>query len=108
MITEPAVTLTDYGLAIECALFTYLLSSRGDRHQRLRPWFVLFFASASVAALTGGTAHGFFPNVETTGYAVLWPATFLALGVTALAAWAIGARIQFSGAVADWIVTIAT
>lgn len=103
MITEPDVTFTDYALAIECALFSYLLYRRGDREQPLRAWFALFFGSASVAALTGGTVHGFFLDIETVGYAILWPATLVAIGVTALSGWAIGARIQFSAGVARWI-----
>ncbi|MGH7408224.1 MAG: DUF6962 family protein [Candidatus Methylomirabilales bacterium] len=103
MITEPDVTLTDYGLAIECALFTYLLYRRGGRPQPLRTWFAVFFGSASVASLTGGTVHGFFLDVKTVGYAILWPATLVAIGVTALSTWAIGARIQFSAGVARGI-----
>ena len=63
----------------------------------------MFFGSASVAAPTGGTVHGFFLDVETVGYAILWPATLVAIGVTALSAWAIGAGIQFSAGVARWI-----
>ena len=107
MITEPDVTFADYALAIECALFSYLLYRRGDREQPLRAWFALFFGSASVAALTGGTVHGFFLDVTTVGYAILWPATLLAIGLAALAAWGIGARIQFSEPLARWITLVA-
>jgi hypothetical protein len=83
MMTEPDVALTDYGLAIECALFSYLLYRRGGQ-QPLRGWFVLFFASTGLAAFTGGTVHGFFLDVETKGYAILWPLTLVAIGITAL------------------------
>jgi len=106
-MTEPDVTLTDYGLAIECAAFTYLLC-RGEGRQPLRVWFALFFGSAGVAALIGGTVHGFFLDPATTGARILWPATLLAIGATTLAAWAIGARIQFSGRVARRIAIAAT
>ena len=37
MITEPDVVFTDYGLAIECVLFSCLLYRRGSRQQPLRP-----------------------------------------------------------------------
>ena len=40
MVAEPDVTFTDYGLAIECALFTYLLYRKGDRREALRTWQV--------------------------------------------------------------------
>ena len=107
MITEPDVTLTDYGLAIECALFTYLLHRQGSLQRQLKTWFMLFFMSVGVGALTGGTVHGFFLNEATAGYAVLWPVTLLAIGVTALAMWTIGAKIHFSTTTAHWITIVA-
>lgn len=97
MITEPDVTLTDYGLAVEGFLFAYLLYRRGDPGQPLRSWFVLFFGSLGIAALTGGTVHGFFHDAGTVGNAILWPATLIAIGGTTFAAWMVGATILFSG-----------
>ncbi|MFQ5929580.1 MAG: hypothetical protein ACE5MK_07765 [Acidobacteriota bacterium] len=107
MITEPDVTLTDYGLAVECALLVYFLRRLGNRSQSLRNWFLLFFGSTAAAALAGGTVHGFFLDVQTLGYQILWPLTLVAIGVTALAAWVIGARIYFSPKVAGWVSIIA-
>lgn len=107
MITEPDVAFTDYGLAIECVLFTYLLHRQGDAQQPLRNRFALFFGSVGVAALTGGTVHGFFLDVNTTGYAILWPATLIAIGVSALAGWMIGANLLFSPSVARGISVLA-
>jgi hypothetical protein len=43
--------------------------------------------------VTGGTVHGFFPDEPSPGYRMLWPMTLLAIGGTAVAAWAIGARL---------------
>ena len=107
MITEPDVTFTDYGLAAECVLFTYLLARKGDRQQQFRTWFAVFFGSLGVASLFGGTVHGFFPDLETPGHRALWPATLLAIGVATLAAWIVGARIQFSRGVARSIAVAA-
>ena len=107
-MTEPDVTLTDYGLAIECAAIACLLWRGGSDGQSLRRWFALFFGSVGVAALTGGTVHGFFLDPETSGARILWPATLLAVGIAALAAWAIGARIQFSERVARGVALAAT
>jgi len=87
-MTEPDVALTDYALAIECALFAYLAHRREH---------ALFFGSAAVASLAGGTVHGFFLDVRTFGNAVLWRIALIAIGVTALSAWAIGARVLFPG-----------
>lgn len=92
-LTEPAVALTDFALAIECAVFVLLLS-RGDAGDRtLRLWFVVFFASAGMASLLGGSVHGFFPDKSSDGRRILWQATLLAILVTALAAWNIGAGL---------------
>jgi hypothetical protein len=101
-MTEPDVTLTDYGLAIECVVFAFLLHS-GNRKAPLRPWFTLFFASTGVAALLGGTTHGFFPETASAGYRVLWPATLIAIGLTVMAAWMIGASLGFPKTIARYI-----
>jgi hypothetical protein len=107
-MTEPAVALTDYGLAIEAALFTYLICLQEKRRHPLSSWFAIFFGSISLATLMGGTVHGFFANEQTPGYAILWTATLLAVGVTALTSWAIGAELLFSPKVARWIAAAAT
>src|SRR5712691_3757182 len=85
-MTEPDVAFTDYALAIECALFAHLVRRRED---------ALFFGSAAVASLAGGTVHGFFLDGRTLGNAILWRITLIAIGVTAASAWAIGARVLF-------------
>lgn len=107
MITEPDVTLTDYALAIECALFAYLLYRPGDPKNPLRTWFALFFGSIGSAALTGGTVHGFFLDEQGIGYRILWPATLIASGLAALSTWVVAACIQFSKVIARWISFIA-
>jgi hypothetical protein len=92
-MTEPDVTLTDYGLAAECALFAWLLGRRdaSDAGQRAR--WILFFVAGAVATAAGGTVHGFFPDPASGGARLLWPLALLAVGGSALAAWAIGARL---------------
>lgn len=92
MITEPDVTLTDYGLAIECAMFAYVLYRAERPTHALRRWFVVFFVMGSAAALAGGTVHGFFHDRNTVGGRFLWSFTLLAIGGSALAAWAVGTR----------------
>jgi hypothetical protein len=90
-MTEPDVTLTDYALAIECALFVYLLYFRHRPVSRVRLWFALLFASLGLASLFGGTVHGFFLDPATVGHRVLWAATMLAIGGATFAAWLAGA-----------------
>jgi hypothetical protein len=93
-MTEPAVTLTDYALAIECAVFVTALSRLNARDRELCFWFVVFFASAGAASVLGGTVHGFFLAASSPGRRILWPATILAILATSLAAWNIGAVLQ--------------
>ncbi len=103
MITEPDVTLTDYALAAECSVFACWVYGQGNPLTPVRIWWIVFFAAAACASIFGGTVHGFFRNEKTTGYRTLWPAALIAIGVTGLAAWNIGATLLFSSSVANWI-----
>lgn len=107
MMTEPDVALTDFGLAIESAVFTYLVYRRKFLGHPLTAWFMAFFGSISLASLAGGAVHGFFNDEQAAAYALLWPATLIAIGLTALAAWAIGAYLLFSPKIARWIAAAA-
>jgi hypothetical protein len=92
-MTEPDVTLTDYALTVECALFVHLLYFRHRPASPHRLWFSLLFASLGLASLFGGTVHGFFLDQATVGYRMLWPATMLAIGGATFAAWLAGAAV---------------
>src|SRR5258707_15725411 len=96
-MTEPDVTLTDYGIALECAILAGLLyrcrSGRGD----LRRPFVLFFASSALGALAGGTVHGFFLDDRSLAGAALWRGAPLGRGGPPLAARARRGRPAFPG-----------
>ena len=105
-MTEPAVALTDFALGIECILFTTLLA-RGAGGP-LRPWLILFFASIAAASIIGGTTHGFFHDPGSRGQAILWPGTLLAIGITSLSAWVIGAKLALRSRVARWVTIAAT
>ena len=95
-LLEPAVALTDFGLALECAAFAAWLHRRGSANAPLRPWFVAFFAALGLAALLGGITHGFLADPQSLLYRVIWSATLLAIGVAALAGWVIGAGLMLS------------
>jgi hypothetical protein len=93
-MTEPAVALTDYALALECAAFVIALTRLDARDRELRTWFAVFFASIGAASVLGGTVHGFFLVASGSGRRILWPATLVAIFVTSLSAWNIGAILQ--------------
>lgn len=105
MLREPATTLTDYLLMVECAAFAALLARRASGGF-LRAAFVVLFASVALASFTGGTVHGFFPEVSSAGNRLLWPLTLLAIGVTAAAMLAIAAHLGLGrarGPMAAWL-----
>lgn len=95
MIAEADVTLTDYAIAVECAWFVRAIYRR-SRKQPLRFWWLLFFGSIGVVSAAGGTVHGFFGAEQTIAAVILWAGALIAAGVTAFAAWGIGAHVLFS------------
>jgi hypothetical protein len=126
-MTQPAVALSDFALAIEAGIFAWLIyinrgfrggvasrdpsrndSSARGRRQALRRWFVMFFCAAAAASLIGGAVHGFFLDPLTFAARALWPATMISVGAAAWAAWGIGAEIALSRASARLFARIAT
>ena len=101
-IAEPDVTLTDYGLAIECAWLAAFLLRTPTRAAPLRFYFVAFFCAVGLAALLGGTEHGFLLDDTTLLHRVVWKGTLVAIGGSALAAWFAGAEL-IAAAPARWI-----
>jgi hypothetical protein len=99
-MTQPDVALTDYGLAVECSIFAYLLGSVRGSSQLLRLWFIVYFLSIALAAAVGGTVHGFYAEPASVGSRALWPLTLIAIGITSLAGTGIGAVLQFKTPVA--------
>jgi hypothetical protein len=87
-VREVDVTLTDYALALELGVLAVLLCRRSVADVVLRRRFGLFFAGSALAALTGGTVHGFMPDSS-----ILWVVSLVSLGVPAMAAWGISLRI---------------
>lgn len=98
MITllEPDVALTDFALAIECAIFAIWLARRGAPAGAIRPFFVVFFAAIGLASLLGGIAHGFLADKQSLLFRVIWTGTLAAVGCAAFASWAAGARLWMS------------
>jgi hypothetical protein len=92
-MTEPDVTLTDFALALLGIGFAWGLPDGGPARAELRRWLRVFFVSVALASALGGAVHGFFLDEASLGHRVLWPASLLAIGVTALSGAAVGARL---------------
>src|SRR4051812_24849619 len=103
MITELDVTLTDYALAVESAIFAFSLFRTREAWPPLRSVFVWFFTCISAASLVGGTVHGFFSDGLSRGSKLLWLATLILLGLTALVVWRLGALLIFPQTVVVWV-----
>lgn len=88
---EPAVAITDFVLAAECAAFAFLVA-RTLAKGSYRMWLLVFFISIAAGALFGGITHAYFPN-DTPGAEVIWICTMIAIGITAAACWVLGAEI---------------
>jgi hypothetical protein len=106
-LIEPDVALTDFGLAAECALFAGWLLWRRVTGNPLRRWFVVLFVALGLGALLGGVTHGFLPDAASDTARTVWNATLIAIGVAALASWAVGAHVLLVKDPARWVVAAA-
>jgi hypothetical protein len=102
-LLEPDVTLTDYGIALECGALAWLVC----RREGSDGWFTWFFLATGTAALLGGTVHGFLSDKQSLWYVAAWDGTLLAIGLAALSGWAVGANMLFSPGPAARIVRAA-
>lgn len=84
-ITEPTTLITDYLLAVLVAWFALRLYGAGRRTggRSVLFWSAAFAASA-LAALAGGTVHGFGPHLGPAATAGLWKLTVYLVGLAGL------------------------
>lgn len=107
ILHEPAVSLTNLGLAVECAWFVVLLVRHAASAESLRNWFIAFFAATGLAAFLGAITHGFVTDPQSALYRNLWIGIFAAIGLAAVTSWAIGSRLIFSDATARLVIACA-
>jgi hypothetical protein len=100
---EPDVTLTDYGLALECAVLAAGLRFGTTNRPELRNVGIVFFVSLGLSAVTGGTVHGFYPDPQSPQSRWLWQLTLQAIGLAAFSTWRLGAGILVAGRTARWL-----
>ncbi len=96
---EPATTLTDFALALECLAFAVVLARLGGASEGRRDW-VLFYGAASMAALLGGVDHGLGLDSSSLAGGIVWRVVLLAVGLSALAGWRIGSNLALPGSAA--------
>lgn len=103
---EPAVTLTDYGLTLECWLFAALIAKSAPKQPVKRLWIAFFFF-VGLASLLGGTVHGFLPDQSSLWHDIVWKSSLTAIGCTAAASWMLGAHLTGSASLTRWMPRIA-
>ncbi|MCI0351214.1 MAG: hypothetical protein L0Z53_17460 [Acidobacteriales bacterium] len=102
MINEPDVALTDYALAVETAILAGLLYRAKAPPSSFKTAFIFFYCAIGLAAIAGGTFHGFFTEESPIG-AALWSSVMAWIGLAGYAAWGIGGLLLFSPKVANRI-----
>ncbi|MCK5439839.1 MAG: hypothetical protein KAI97_07830 [Gemmatimonadetes bacterium] len=87
MITEPATTITDYVLGgVSLAWGRIVWRQARIAEVSAGRWWAIGFFAIALAALTGGTVHGFRGLLGPGWEAVLWKVSLLAVGGFAFAA----------------------
>lgn len=79
-IAEPMTVFTDYALAAVGVTLALRLQAGADRQVSRRLWAACFLAVA-VAAVAGGTSHGWGPRMVEGERAALWLATYALVGL---------------------------
>jgi hypothetical protein len=79
-IAQPTTMLTDYVLGAVCVYVAFKLLRQKPMEWPVQLWGVAFVFVA-FSALTGGTWHGFGPDVDAQTRAILWKSTVYAAGV---------------------------
>jgi hypothetical protein len=72
--------LTDYGLAAVGVTLAVKLQARAEGHRSRRLWAACFLAVA-LAAVTGGTSHGWAPRMDQAARIALWRVTYGLVGL---------------------------
>ena len=93
---EIDVALTDYGLTILCCVIAFILIRNHSYDRVLSTWFSVLFLSVGLASGIGGTVHGFV-HEDTLLHSIFWRGTIVCIGISALSAWMIGAKITLNG-----------
>ena len=82
-MTEPDVTLTDYLLTVECLACAGWLATTATERPDRRRWATAFFVTTGLAAVSGGTMHGFFNAPDSRVGLLLWRVSLLSIGAAA-------------------------
>jgi hypothetical protein len=100
---EPDVTLTDYGLAVECAICATSLGLAPAARKGLQNAGMCFYIFLGISAAAGGTVNGFCPGLQSPECRWLWQLTLQSVGLAAFSTWVLGASILATGPTERWL-----
>jgi hypothetical protein len=106
-LLEPAVSLSDFALALQCAVLALMLRPRRPAAGNIGSWFIVFFCSIGLGALLGAIEHGFLADRDSLTHVIVWRLALISIGAAAPAAWSLGAILLFARPVAAWITRLA-
>lgn len=92
-LADPVVSLTDYGLAVECAVLSGAAFRSGGDGWLAAAAGALFLA-VGLAAFLGGTVHGFLTDHTDPLHTVVWRVTIGLLALTGYLGILAGTRIM--------------
>lgn len=92
---EIDVALTDYAIALLCFYFITQLIRLKTAEKPLKLDFIGLYFSIALAALLGGTTHGFL-DPGSPMYETFWTGTLLSIGVSAFYLWSISFYMVFT------------
>ena len=92
-ITEPMTLVTDYLMAAQCVFLALSLLAKSRRAGRgsVRLWVTAFLVAA-LAALAGGTAHGFRLYLGEANHSIVWLVTVWSIGSSSVLMFLAGLR----------------
>ena len=83
-LTEPMTALTDYAVALVSVGFAFAMYRRVGPGNKVVAWFwCAAFSAVSVAAVAGGTFHGFADRLGREALDTLWNLAVFSIGATA-------------------------
>lgn len=100
---EPAVTLTDYALALECGVLAVLLMLTPTSRRRERIAGIGLFLFFAISAAIGGSIHGFCADKQSPGCSFFWKLTLASVGWASFSTWTLGASLVAADHKARWL-----
>jgi len=108
-LSEPMTMITDYLLGGWTFYLAFKLIRKGMRvSQRSIILWGLSFVATGIAALIGGTSHGFALYFGTMTKAVIWTATLISIGFASLFLLSSAIITTFKKPLRDWLIAATT